>query len=88
MARIEASKEHLQEVTIMLTLLFIIFLIGFIGKTVGLALKATWGITKFIVSVILFPITLVIMVAAGLVYVALPVLIVVGLVSILIGARE
>ena len=72
----------------MLTLLFIIFLVGFIGKTAGLALRATWGITKFIVGVIIFPITLVIMVAAGLVYVALPILIVVGLVSVLAGARE
>ena len=72
----------------MLTLLFIIFLVGFIGKTTGLALKATWGITKFIIGVIFFPFILVIMVAAGFVYVALPILILAGLISILAGTGE
>ena len=72
----------------MLTLLFIIFLVGFIGKTTGLALKATWGITKFIIGVIFFPIILLIMVAAGFVYVALPILILAGLISILAGTGE
>ena len=71
----------------MLTLLFIICLIAFIVKAGGFALEATWGITKFLVGVVFFPIVLVIMVVAGLAAIALPVLLIAGLV-LMLAANE
>ncbi|MDD7176420.1 MAG: hypothetical protein PUI69_00600 [bacterium] len=65
----------------MLTVLFIIMMLVVFGKMFGFALKATWGITKIIFSIVLLPIFLIALVFMGLMWVALPVLIVIGLVS-------
>lgn len=64
----------------MLTFIFFILFFAIFGSILKFALKATWGIFKFVVSLVLLPIILVALVLAGLVYVAIPVLVIVGIV--------
>ena len=69
----------------MLTVLFMIMMLVVFGKMFGFALKATWGITKIIFSIVLLPIFLIALVFMGLMWIALPVLIVIGLISFFTG---
>jgi hypothetical protein len=57
-------------------LMFYIF-----GKLFFFGLKAAWGLSKFVLTIILLPITLMMMVSAGLIYFAFVLLIVVGIMS-------
>ena len=68
-------------------LLFLVLLFMVFGKLLSIALKAAWSITKILVSVVLFPLALVMLVIAGLTYVALPVLIITGVGVLLLGRR-
>lgn len=74
----------------MITLLFVMTLVAVVLKLIGLAFKATWGIAKVIASIVVFPLTLVVMVCTGLIGIAFPILIVVGIVlvikSVAVGA--
>ena len=65
----------------MLTILFLIFLFGIFGKLFFFGLKAAWGLSKFVLTIILLPITLMVMVSCGLLYFAFVLLIVVGIIS-------
>lgn len=65
----------------MLTVLFIILMLVVFGKIFGFALKATWGLTKIIFSIVLLPLFLIALVFMGFMWIALPVLIVIGLIS-------
>ncbi len=69
----------------MITLLFGIALIWAIWKIVVLGLKMTWGLTKFVFSVVLFPLAVIGFFVAGLAYVAILVAIVVGLIALFSG---
>ena len=60
---------------IMITLMFMFFMIAVFGKI-------AWGVTKLVVTLVFLPVTLVVMVAAGLIHLALPILVIVGLVSL------
>lgn len=71
----------------MLTLIFAILMFVVFGKFVLLAIKATWGITKVLFSLVFLPIILVLLVVGGLIYIALPVLAIVGIVALLTGPR-
>lgn len=68
-------------------LLFVILLLVVFGKLLSFALKAAWSITKILFSVVIFPLVLIMLVAAGLMYVALPVLVIAGIVVFLLGRR-
>ena len=68
----------------MITLFFILFFLIF-GKLILFAFKATWGIFKVLMYVVFLPLILVGMVCGGLLYLAFPVLLVVGLVSLVAG---
>lgn len=68
-------------------LLFVILLLVIFGKLLSFALKAAWSITKILFSVVIFPLVLIMLVVAGLMYVALPVLVIVGIVVFLLGRR-
>lgn len=70
----------------MLTFLFIVLMLFIFGKVFIFALKASWGIVKILFTVVLFPLVLVGLVIAGLVTLALPILIVAGIVF-MIAAR-
>ena len=66
----------------MLTLIFTILMFLIFGKILGFAIKAAWGVTKIVCTVVLFPLFLIGLVLKGLIAIALPVLLIVGLVCL------
>lgn len=66
----------------MLSLLFTICMIWVFGKLLFFGIKAAWGISKFLVTIVLLPLILIVMVVGGLIYIAFPILIVVGIVTL------
>lgn len=67
----------------MLPLLFAICMIWFIGKFFIFGVKASWGILKLLCTVVLFPVILIGMVVGGLIYIALPLLIIGGIIALI-----
>lgn len=65
----------------MLEILFTIGMLWVFGKLLIFGFKAAWSISKFIVTAVLLPFVLVAMVLGGLIYIALPILIVIGIIS-------
>lgn len=65
----------------MLGFIFMILLFVIFGKVLFFAIKATWSIAKIVVSVVLLPLFLVGLVLSGLLTVALPALVVVGIIA-------
>lgn len=68
----------------MLTLLFAICLIGFMGKFFIFGVKASWGILKLLCYVMFFPLILIGLVIGGLIYLALPLLIIGGIIALIV----
>ena len=66
----------------MLSLLFTICMIWVFGKLFLFGIRAAWGVSKFLITVVLFPLILIGMVVGGLIYLAFPILIVVGIVML------
>lgn len=64
----------------MLSFMFTILMFIVFGKLLIFAIKATWGIAKMFFSLILLPLFLVGLVLKGLIALAFPLLIVIGLV--------
>lgn len=81
------QKLLLEGENIMLSLIFAILMLMIFGKILIFAIKAAWGITKICFSVIFLPIVLICLVFAGLLYIALPLLIVIGIIS-LVATRQ
>ena len=52
----------------MLSLLFAICMIWFIGKFFIFGIKTSWGILKLLCTVVFFPVILIVMVVGGLMY--------------------
>ena len=74
----------------MLTLLFAIWLFGVSVKLGVFALRAGWGIMKFLLSVVFLPLTLLGLVIGGIIHLTGPVLVTIGLVTMvkyLLGER-
>ena len=71
----------------MLTILFFVLVFMVFGKLVGFAFKATWGIMKVMFYIIFMPIILLALFMTGFVYIALPVLVIIGLVSLFKSAE-
>ena len=65
----------------MLTLVFIILMFMVFGRILKFAVKAAWGVSKIICSVVLLPLFLICLLVIGLVEIALPILIIVGITS-------
>lgn len=65
----------------MLYFLFMILMFYIFGKLFFFGLKAAWGLSKFVLTIILLPISLMVMVSCGLLYFAFVLLIVVGIIS-------
>lgn len=61
--------------------LFMILMFYIFGKLFFFGLKAAWGLSKFVLTIILLLITLMVMVSCGLLYFAFVLLIVVGIIS-------
>lgn len=66
----------------MLSLLFTICMIWVFVKLFFFGLKVAWSISKFIVTLVFLPLALIGMVLGGLIYLAFPILIIIGIVSI------
>ena len=66
----------------MLSLLFTILTIMVFVRLLGFAIRATWGITKVLVTFVFFPLILIGLVLGGLIYLALPILVIVGLICL------
>ena len=61
----------------MLTILFLIFLFGIFGKLFFFGIRAAWGISKFVLMVVFFPVILIV----GLVKLAFPLLLIFGVIA-------
>lgn len=66
----------------MLTALFIILMFAVFGKMIIFAFKASWGILKVLLTIIIFPLFLIGLFFSGLVYIALILLLIAGIVSV------
>ena len=70
----------------MITIIFGILMIGFLGKMIALAFKATWSIVKILLYIVFFPLVLICMAFSGLIYLAIICLIIGGIISLIAGA--
>ena len=68
----------------MLTLLFSILMIMIFGKILLFSIRAAWGLTRILFSVVLLRIFLVGLVLTGLLTVAFPILIFGGILSLVV----
>lgn len=66
----------------MLTALFIILMFAVFGKMIIFAFKASWGILKVLLTIIIFPLFLIGLFFSGMVYIALILLLIAGIVSV------
>lgn len=66
----------------MLTLIFVILMFSVFGKLLLFSIKAAWGITKIVFSIVLLPLVLIGMALAGLMYGALILVVIIGAVSL------
>ena len=67
----------------MINLIFTIFMFLIFGNILMFAIKMAWGVTKVLFSLVFLPVFLVVLVLAGVIKLALPILAIVGLVSII-----
>ncbi len=70
----------------MLTIIFTVALLWVAWKMLILELKAAWGIIRILCTVFLFPLLLFGMVCAGLLYIAAPILIIIGIIVLIRSA--
>ncbi len=63
--------------------LFVILMITVFAKMIGLAFRATWGLTKIFFGLIFLPLTLIGLVIGGLVSFAVPILVIMGIVMLI-----
>lgn len=68
----------------MITLAFILLMIAVFGRLAIFAIKATWGFTKVLFTIIFFPAILIIVALTGGIFIALPILAIVGIISLFV----
>ncbi len=66
----------------MLKIVFVILMLAVFGRMIGFAFRAAWGVTKILFRLILLPLFLVGLALSGFLYMALMLLLVVGIVMI------
>lgn len=69
----------------MLEILFAIGMLWLFGKLLIMGIKAAWGLSKILLIVVFFPIILIGMAIGGLLYLAVPILLIVGIGSLLLS---
>ena len=72
----------------MLTLMFAVMMIGVFGRLAGLAVRMSWGLARILLTLVFLPGIIIAGLAFGLFRFALPVLAVIGLVTLLSPARS
>lgn len=77
--------ENVKEVMIMLTALFILAFVWFMWKVIALAIKMTWGLLKVGIYVIFLPIVMIGLFFGGLIYIALPLAIIGGIIALAVS---
>ena len=77
--------ENMKEVMIMLTALFILAFVWFMWKVIALAIKMTWGLLKVGIYVIFLPIVIIGLFLGGLIYIALSLAIIGGIIALAIS---
>ncbi len=70
----------------MLTIIFTVALLWVAWKMLILEFKAAWGIVRILCTVLLLPLFLFGMVCAGLLYIAVPILIIIGMIVLICSA--
>mgnify|MGYP003291755128 CR=1 FL=1 len=68
----------------MFTFIFMILMICVFWNILKFAVKAAWGLSKMVCSVVLLPLILIFLVIKGLIELAVPILIIVACVSLLV----
>ena len=84
------EKVSRRERIIILTLLFLIWLFYATYKLWSFAIRMGWGILKVLLSVVFFPVTIIVLLIVGIIKLTVPVLVIVGicaLVSAILGKR-
>ena len=66
----------------MLTFIFSILMIVVFGNIVAFAVKMAWGVSKIVINLVFLPVILIGMALAGLFWLAIPLLVVIGLISL------
>lgn len=69
----------------MLTALFILAFVWFMWKVIALAIKMTWGLLKVGIYVIFLPIVMIGLFFGGLIYIALPLAIIGGIIALAVS---
>lgn len=67
----------------MISMIFTILMLAIFGRLLFFAIRLAWGFARVTLSLILLPLGLIGLVLKGLIKLALPVLIVIGIISIL-----
>lgn len=65
----------------MLSLLFVILVLVVFGKLLVFGIKATWSVAKILVTIVFLPLLLIGLVVEGLLSLAFPILIIVGIIA-------
>ena len=71
----------------MMTLIFSILMIWIFGKLIGFAFRAAWGVTKILFTFLFLPVVLIALVIGGLIYIALPLLLIIGGVGMIFASK-
>ncbi len=72
----------------MLTIIFVIALIWMAWKMFFWGIKAAWGIAKLLAAVVLLPLFIIGLVCIGFVYLAIPILVIAGVVALIGGITK
>ena len=72
----------------LIKLIFAAMMISVFGRLLVFGLRATWGFARLAATIVFLPIILAVVLLGGLVQIALPVLAVVGLVSLVRRPRQ
>lgn len=67
----------------MITLFFVFALITVIFRLIWFAVKCAWGVTKVVGFIVLLPAIIIILALSGCMFLALPILVTVGVVSLI-----
>ena len=70
----------------MLTLISLVILFAVFGRLLLFGLKLGWGIMKFVGFIVFLPLIILAMILGGFAFVALPILLIVGIVSMAVRA--
>ena len=68
----------------MFTAIFVILMLFVFAEMLWFAAKLAWGIGKILFSLVFFPLLMICLAASGLILLAIPVLIIVGIVALII----